>query len=250
MRVEGRLKYNYAIIVNEDFIKDIDDLLKEYFEKPLYAAILLNGDRVLFDSALELVEYDNYSYRKIKTMSISFGRGNSMYIEPTTSFVNAYGATIVMDYTVDNNDICDEIKRKTLFIIDKHKQSKLYSLASKLSIMHLSILMMIICCGMSIHILIKPREEIVELPNSISFALVFLGMFCGVISAVLLRILVKKIFPPILVYLGENIRIIERTSKLKSNIFWCVFVTGIVSIIISRFSDIILFVKRIILGIN
>ncbi len=245
MRVNGRLKYNNAIIINEDFLKDIDSLIKEYFENPLYSATLLNGDRVFFESVIELIGYDNYSYRGIKTISISFGRRNCIDIEPTISFVNAYGSTFVMDYMVDNNDVCDEIKRKVHLILDKHKQSKMYSLASKLSIMHFIIVITIILFIMSLRILNSPKEQYNELPNSLSIALLFLGMTSGVIFSVLLRIIVKRIFPPIVVFLGENIRKIEQASKLKSNIFWSIFVAGIVSIIISRFSDIIRFVKSL-----
>ena len=36
MKVSGKLSYKSAIIVNDVFFKDIDELLREYFEKPKY----------------------------------------------------------------------------------------------------------------------------------------------------------------------------------------------------------------------
>ena len=72
MKVSGKLSYKSAIIVNDVFFKDIDELLREYFEKPKYSAQLINDDEVEFESVSELISYDNFSNRAIKTMRIGF----------------------------------------------------------------------------------------------------------------------------------------------------------------------------------
>lgn len=112
MKVSGKLSYKSAIIVNDVFFKDIDELLREYFEKPKYSAQLINGDEVEFESVSELISYDNFSNRAIKTMRIGFGIGNYIRIEPSMAFINGYKSTLEMGFEVENNDKSEKIKEK------------------------------------------------------------------------------------------------------------------------------------------
>ena len=109
MKVSGKLSYKSAIIVNDVFFKDIDELLREYFEKPKYSAQLINGDEVEFESVSELISYDNFSNRAIKTMRIGFGIGNYIRIEPSMAFINGYKSTLEMGFEVENMVLCQDL---------------------------------------------------------------------------------------------------------------------------------------------
>ena len=112
MKVSGKLSFKSAIIVNNEFFIDMDELISEYFEKPKYSAQLINGDEVEFESVSELISYENFSNRAIKTMRIGFGIGNFIRIEPSIAFINGYKSTIEMGFYVEDNDKSEEIKRK------------------------------------------------------------------------------------------------------------------------------------------
>ena len=50
LKVRGKLSYKSAIIVNDVFFKEMDELISEYFNKTKYSAQLKNGDEVEFES--------------------------------------------------------------------------------------------------------------------------------------------------------------------------------------------------------
>lgn len=235
MKVNGRLSYKLPIIVDGDFLNDIDGIIKEYFDAPQYLAQLVNGDEVEFDYVSELILYDNYSERAIKTLRVSFGIGNYIRIEPTFSYINSYKYTLEMCFKVENNDRSEEIKRKIKTICDKHKQSALYTLASKFSFTHICILFWGVTFAINLHSLITDRIDVVALPISNVVAIIIIGIIVVFLLFGVLKIITKKLFPAIVFYLGENKKSIEKKTKIKSNIFWCVIVAGIVSAIVSLF---------------
>lgn len=235
MKVSGKLLYKSAIVVNDVFFKDIDELLSEYFERPNYSARLINGDEVEFEFLSELISYDNFSDRGIKTMKIGFGIGNYIRIEPSITLINGYKSTLEMRFEVDNNDRSEEIKRKVNLICEKHKQSLLYTMASKFSFMHVCFLLMFTSFILNVRELISPIGDFVEMSESREVAI------ATVVSVVLLAIcvtllwVIKRFFPAIVFDLGENMKSVEKKSKTKSNIFWCIIVAGIVSALVSSF---------------
>lgn len=235
MQVNGCMQYTSSIIVNDIFFKDLDGLLTEYFEPPKYSADLVNGDSIVFDSVLELINYDNFASRSISSVCIRYGIGNYIYIKPTIAFVNGYKSTIEMCFVIDNNDKCEEIKRKARLIFDKHRQSMLYTIASKITIMHICILLMTLSFFSNLYVLISPKNLSVEMNAATIVAFFTVGTVVLLLCGYGLAWVIRKIFPPIIFYLGENIRSVEKNSRLKSNIFWCVFVSAFVSVIVSIF---------------
>ena len=235
LKVRGKLSYKSAIIVNDVFFKEMDELISEYFNKTKYSAQLKNGDEVEFESVSELILYDNFSNRAIKTMRIEFGIGNYIMIEPSIAFINVYKSTIEMRFEVEDNDKSEEIKRKVNLICDKHKQSAMYTAASKFTIMHICILM----CGFSfvsnLNLLITHKTDDGTMSNSTIVAVCTVGIVIMLLISAVLSWIIKRFFPAIVFYLGENIKNVEKESKTKSNIFWCIIVAGIVSAIVSSF---------------
>ena len=216
MKVSGKLSYKSAIIVNDVFFKDIDELLREYFEKPKYSAQLINGDEVEFESVSELISYDNFSNRAIKTMRI-------------------YKSTLEMCFEVENNDKSEEIKRKANDLCDKHKQSFMYTAASKFTLMHICILLWGLSFISNLNVLITHKTDDGTMSNSTIVAAVTVGVVIMLLISAALSWIIKQYFPAIVFYLGENIKSVEKKSKTKSNIFWCIIVAGIVSAIVSSF---------------
>lgn len=235
MKVSGKLSYKSAIIVNDVFFKDIDELLREYFEKPKYSAQLINGDEVEFESVSELISYDNFSNRVIKTMRIGFGIGNCIRIEPSMAFINGYKSTLEMGFEVENNDKSEEIKRKVNDLCDKHKQSFMYTAASKFTLMHICILLLGVSFISNLNVLITHKTDDGTMSNSTIVAAVTVGVVIMLLISAALSWIIKQYFPAIVFYLGENIKSVEKKSKTKSNIFWCIIVAGIVSAIVSSF---------------
>lgn len=233
MRVNGRVQYNSSIIVNDVFFRDLDSLLTEYFETPKYSADLVNGDNIVFDSVLELINYDNFASRSISSVRISYGIGNYIYLKPTIAIVNGYKSTIEMSFEIDNNDKCEEIKRKARLIFDKHKQSMLYTIASKFTMMHICIVLGVLSFFSNLHVLISPKNQVVEMSTSTIVAAVTVGTIVLLLGGYGIAWIIRKCFPPIIFYLGENMKSVEKNSRLKSNIFWCVFVAAVVSAIVS-----------------
>lgn len=233
MVINGRMQYKSAIVVNDVFFRDLDRMLEEYFEKPRYSADLLNGDNIEFDSVSEVMDYDNFSSRAISTIRISYGIGNYIYIRPTISFINGYKSTIEMSFEIDSSDKCEEIKRKAKIIFDKHKQSTLYTMASKFAMMHICILLLALSFISNLHVLLAPKNQVFEIGNSTLVAIWTVGTILLLLVGYGISWLVNKCFPAIIFYLGENIKNVEKSSKLKSNIFWCVIVTAFVSALIS-----------------
>lgn len=235
MKVSGKLSFKSAIIVNNEFFIDMDELISEYFEKPKYSAQLINGDEVEFESVSELISYDNFSNRAIKTMRIGFGIGNFIRIEPSIAFINGYKSTIEMGFYVEDNDKSEEIKRKINLICDKHKQSAMYTAASKFTIMHICILLWGLSFILNLNVLITHKTDDGTMSISTIVAVCTVGIVIMLLISAVLSWMIKRYFPAIVFYLGENIKNVEKKSRTKSNIFWCIIVAGIVSAMVSSF---------------
>ncbi len=235
MKVSGKISYKSAIIVNDTFFQDIDELLMKYFEKPKYSAQLVNGDEIEFESLSELISYDNFSERAIKAAKIDFGIGNYIRIEPSISLINAYSSTLEMKFEADSNDTSEEVKRKFKLICNKHKQSLLYTAASKFALMHISILMIGISFILSLFILISHNTTDNAMSSSTKLAIYTVGVVIGLLTSFILTWIIKQLFPAIVFLLGENIDKVEKKSKLKSNVFWGIIVTGILTVVLSKF---------------
>lgn len=234
MVLNGIIQFKSAVVINDGFLEDIDKLLREYFDRnPQYTTELINGDSIEFESVNELISYDNYSKRAIKTLEVYFGVGNRINIEPTISFLCSYECTIRMRVEVDDSDKLEEIKRKAKLIFNKHKQSTLYTVASKFSTMHIAMMLLCYSVVLNLQILINPQKNTVDMPLYMLIAICTVGfVFWGALSKAIAWA-IRNLFPPVVFYLGENIKVFERKTDLKSKIFWGIIVAAFVSAIVS-----------------
>lgn len=234
MVVKGKMQYKFAIIVDDKFIRDIDTLIKEYFAEPTYYADLLNGDQIEFDSVSELINYDNFASRAISALTIRSGIENFMYIMPWGGVINEYKSTINWKFEIDNNDKCEEVKRKAKEIFDKHKQSIMYTLASKFSIAHICSIVLALGVALNFYIWFILHNQAKEVTNITMVGIWIIAIICFTVIEKFISYMVKKFFPSVVFYLGENIKKIENFSKLKSNLFWGVIVAVMVSVVASK----------------
>lgn len=211
----------------------MDELISEYFDKIVYSAQLINGDEIKFESVQELVAYDNFSNHALKSICINFGIGNYIRIEPSPSIICAYASTLEMKFEVDSSDKSEEIKRKVRTICEKHKQTVMYIMASKFTFMHICFLMITISFFANLNVLIIHKPDDVKISGSLAVATFTVGTVIFLLISTILSYVVKRCFPAIVFYLGENIKNVEKRSKTRSDIFWGIIVAGIVSAIVS-----------------
>ncbi len=235
LKISGKIQYKSAILVDDSFLEDVDKLLCEYFDVPRYEAKLFNGDKITFDSVLELVNYDNFSHRRIASLEIGVGYNNLIEIKPTYSYINAYTSTIEMSFEVDSIDKVEEIKRKMRTIIDKHKQPLLYTVASKLSFMHLLVLTFCTSMMFSIWQFVNYGLTNTEIDYMLLLPICIVAAAFAVILGNAFAWLIKTCFPPVEFYLGENKTAVERKRDIKGKVFWGIVVTTIISYAVSKF---------------
>ena len=240
MIIKAKSTYKWAIVVDEDFITETETVLKQYFDEVTYEANLINGDRISFISAQELIEYDNFGKKALKSLDIYFGRCNIMRIESNISLLFRYGSTIRVTFEIDDNDHCETLKRKIQDICNKHKQPMTYRLASRFSTIQLIIIMAIISAGLNIYGLCSGKimevySNTANFPPLLVFNITVMGVALGFIIVKLLDYCLGFIFPEIVFYFGENQKKSDANATLKSNIFWCVIVAFFVSFVCSMF---------------
>ena len=69
MLIEGNIIYKKAIIVDSDMIKQLEKDILDYYISLSVIVDLKNGDRIIFDSVEDLIQYDNFSDKSISTLN-------------------------------------------------------------------------------------------------------------------------------------------------------------------------------------
>lgn len=231
MLVNGKLSSNSALVVDDVFLKDVGDLLCDFFNSPNYEADLVNGDHVRFDSLSELTSYDNFSSRAIKAINISSGIENHVDIETEPGLFTRYKSTLKMNFKVDSNDKCEEIKRKALLIIQKHKRNALYSVVSKISSIHIYAFLVLsfVIWLYSFPVKYENGNTIILIKPVVFYTVIF----TGIIVSFVINWLIEAYFPALEFCLGENKKKIEERLKIKSNIYWAI-IASLIAIIIGK----------------
>ncbi len=234
VRITGKLRYKNAIVIDEDFIKEIDELLLDYFGKVEYESGLINGDKVVFSSGAELMEYKNYGYYAIKNLSISFGIGNRMYIESQAGLFTRYRSTIKMTFETDGSDECERLKRKVQDIFEQHKQPAWYDVISKISSIDfmigvLLVELLVVFVSYFAGVLDDSSSEM----SAFGILLSLLITLClWSLSFFFSNFCLARLLPEIEFYIGKNIEKVDRRKALRGHIFWGIIVTIAVSVLV------------------
>ena len=110
----------------------------------------------------------------------------------------------------------------------------MYTAASKFTLMHICILLWGLSFILNLNVLITHKTDDGTMSNSTIVAAVTVGVVIMLLISAALSWIIKQYFPAIVFYLGGNIKSVEKKSKTKSNIFWCIIVAGIVSVIVDK----------------
>lgn len=230
MLISGNIKFKKAIIVNRNLLEKIEAIILEYFNGIRYYAVLENDDTIVFESLDELLEYDNYKFRKLKRLSILTDKEFELIFYEDYSLLHNYNNTVVGKYITKNNDDSILIVEKIQNALDKSKQPLHYRLFSKFSIAYMVIALGIISFIMNI-LKIPSYEK--EYTISEYFNNVLIIVFILMIIAKVVEKVINYFFQPIIFQWGLEVERINKIKNLRSNIFWVIFVGTLLTVLLN-----------------
>lgn len=231
MKISGDYIYKSAIIITSDRMKELVNILEDYYPHLEYESTLVNESSIEFSNLEEMLNYDNASKQKIHEIKI-FGVNREkntrahIFIRSIDSPFNNFHKTVTVIYELSKHEDETVLRSKLKQFFDKTKAPN--SLIYKFTFYQLFALLSGISIGITIteFATTKANKQII-----ISWNLVTIVMF--IVSIYLLFVLNfpklwRKWFPPIVFSWGEEIEINKRLCKNRSNIFWGLFVALII----------------------
>ena len=128
MVINGKMKYKKAVILTEEKMRDLETLIQKYCDRIYYEAITICDSKISFSSLDELLQYDNFESRSIKTLYISAsGRiAQSLRLYFETDFISfgfiGYGETFHCCYEVETVGIETNIREEINTFLKKSRQ--------------------------------------------------------------------------------------------------------------------------------
>lgn len=236
MKVKAKFGYKSAIVVDNDLLREINELITSYFIQPDYSAKVVSNDEIKFDNLEELLEYDNFSSGRVKSLSVHFGSYDEILFEEdrTGWSINSYTYSVKALFQTDSNDKSEDFKRKLKKLLDKKKQSILYTAASKFSFVHICVVVLIYSVLLNFfQLLHDSTASVMETTPALITVAIAIVIIAYAFMAGLVKIL-NTFFCPIVFALGENKKRYEKIKDIKSKIFWGVIVASIVSIVVTK----------------
>ena len=239
MKLEYSLKESHAISFNEETVNKLFTLLKEYYNNDniIISSKLQNEADISFESIEELLSYENLGEFRLNELTIK-SNGTSDYrieIKKGSHFFFTYGSTITIRFSLDNIDQCIGFRAKLKYLLKEIRLPFSYTILSKISI---PIVIWFFSILFSLFFYLQPTSNS---GNSIPIStFVILILIVAIIIGVIfvLNLFWVKLFPPIYYLWGkENLRF-EKITKIRSKIFWVIFIgliVGIIASILSRF---------------
>lgn len=142
MKIKNQYIHRKAIIITPDRLKDLEKIISEYYSHIEYTAELENGSNITFDNLDELLEQDNFKKRRINNITIYSNEAHAygdLLIRIAIDIVPGinYTKTVVVNYKFDDQKKEREFLNSIKDNLDKSNANKLYSIASKISILWL-----------------------------------------------------------------------------------------------------------------
>lgn len=236
MKIQGKIKFKDAIVVDEKLLRELTDIILSFYKYINFSCFLCNDSKIEFDTLDELLDFDNNRIRKIERMSISFGYSNEIVFKPTIGIFSSYKYTVEGTYITEKYDEGILFHEKIRNALDKNKQSKWYTIITKISILYFCIAVSSFFLGYTIASLYaeginaspKIQYTITDIALSITIGLILI-LLAGMLSKFR-----NVLLPPIVYKIGEQIKEIEKRRDLFSKIFWGVIVAFFVSILAGK----------------
>ena len=236
MVIQGKISCKDAIIVDERLLHELEEIILEFYPEVAYSCNLCNGNKMEFKSLEELLSYENTKIRKIVSLSISYGYFNEIIFKPIFEMFSSYEYTVQGTFKTQDHDASILFSEKINDALNKNKQSKWYTIITKISIFHFFILLFIFSLICNIFLLFtkgfNASQEIGFTPTIVSLSIAF--MFICVFFGIILSKCRDALLPPIAFKIGEQIKEIEKGRELFSKIFWGVFIAFLISVLAGK----------------
>lgn len=231
MKISGEYIYKSAIIITTDRMKELVNILEDYYPHLEYESTLVNESSIKFSNLEEMLNYDNALKQKIHEIKL-FGANREIdtrahiFIRSMNSIVNNFYKTVTIFYELSSHEEETVLRSKLKLFFDKTKAPN--SLIYKFTIFQLLGLASGISIGNAIKefTTLKTNKQIVISWNFLAIFMIICLIYSFIIS--IFPKLWRMWFPPIVFSWGEEIEVNKRLCKNRSNIFWGLFVALII----------------------
>lgn len=241
MRLNGRFKYEKALVLTPERIRELENIFLRFSKDIFYEATTVSDTEIIFSSVDELLEYDNYYNRRIKSLTVT---GKDGFDEIVSCIFEAdglevflgYSKTCICRYTTSTVETEKSLKDNILEFLKKSTAQ--YWLIGKIRIFGIMTFVSGIALGYIGFAGVHSNSE-TNVP-----VIVFLGtiiIVCALLSLIILidRHGLKKVFPAVTFAWGEEARNYEKSERTRHNLFWAVLVAIIVGIVAAFIKDVI-----------
>lgn len=230
MKLEGKFTYKKALILTPERIKELETVLLKYCENVSYEATTVIDTEISFSSMNEMLNYDNFQKRKLKEVIIVGRNGyekivNCVFAVSGFPLFKGYNETCLCKYIV--SDVDKETMLRNDIQVFLKKATASYWLLGKFRLFGL---LSFVSFYLFLFLLFGGNSNVKLTTIPLFFVSLLIG-FCLVKVIQLIDCFLGKIFPPIVYLWGEEKENYEKYDKLRHNIFWCVFICMIVSIV-------------------
>lgn len=242
MVINGRMEYKKAVILTSEKMYDLQTLIQKYCDRICYKAKTISDSEISFSSLDELLQYDNFESRSIKTLQISaFGKkAQSFYLYFETDILSfgftGYGETFHCYYEVETVDIETNLRDEINTFLRKITAG--YWLIAKFRLFGLLMLF----CYIALVYMFSHKISIAD-DEDIMSAIVptIVGLFISFGIVVFVKTVDQKFlqrcFPPIAFAWGEGKTQFEKSQRLRGNLFWGLIIAVIAGVIATFISN-------------
>lgn len=237
MKISGTIERKRAVIINAERLKSLCEIILKHCTELEFSARTYAGTKISFNSMDELLNYDNYKPRRIKSLELKGYTGYSFGIsveigDLSICMIRNYGSTVRCYYQLSSTD--SETIYKNDFEIWYKKAVAPYWALGKFSFGGLifipaSFITFVRICGINVG---TNNPNIVALIFAIILGciLVAVAKFCDIY-------LLKNLFPAVLFEWGEEDNRNQKWQKYRSNLLWGIIMVIVMGLITNYIYD-------------
>lgn len=232
MTLDGRFEYKKALILTPERIKELEIILLKYCERIAYEATTVAETEITFASVDELLSYDNFQNRRIKSLTM-IGRNKidrvftCIFEASGLQSLFGYDGTFICRYTVSDVDTETTLKEDILDFLNKATAQ--FWIFGKIRLLGL---LCILCWFSAVYLVGYNNSNTGEKTVLGAFLACILGLSIVGMSITIDQCFLKNLFPPLSFVWGEEKFRFSKYEQLRKNIFWCVIIAIVVGIVV------------------
>ena len=225
MTYEKTNYFHKKMVITEKRLKELDSIMYKYSDSVEYKATLKDKTTVEFNSFDELLNYDNYGNRKIRTLIVE-GRSEystiiQMFLAPSERYSKE---TARYSYKFKEKD------KETTFLEEiNHFFSKAVEYEKSDAICEWFSLALIL----SLAVLLVKKLFPITPDNEIIYMILFVGLFALMIYKTISYFVWDRLFPDVVFAWGEEKERYEELDRFRSNVFWGVIVAFAIGVVLN-----------------